>query len=110
MSVNQIEKIKNALEIIENSLPIDADKFVEMFMDLTQCEIEYDIFPKVEKIERVSENEEHRIYYVKDRAYCIENNIEKVYVIDARVVDVFDKYKTIAKIQEYKVLNITLAR
>jgi hypothetical protein len=108
--MNTIEKIKKALNAIIDNLPIDADKFMEMFYDLTNCEIEYDIFPKIERIERVSDNEEHRVYYAKDRVYCIENGVEKKYVINAKVIDIFDLQKTIAKIQEYKVLNIELSR
>jgi hypothetical protein len=107
---NKLNEIKKAFEIIANSLPINSEKFVEMFNELTSCEIEYDIFPKVERIERVTENKEHRIYYVKDRVYCIENNIEKDYIVEAKVVDVFDKYKTVAIIHEYKIQSIEQIR
>jgi hypothetical protein len=108
--MNTIEKIKNAFKIISNDLPVSADKFMEMFYDLTNCEIEYDLFPKVEKIERVYENRELREYIARDMVYCIENGVEREYVIEAKVIDYFDKYKTIAKTLDYKVLNITLAR
>ena len=105
-----IEKIKNAFKIINGDLPVSADKFVDMFYDLTGCEIEYDIFPTVERIEKVTKVEELREYIVKDRVYCVENGVEREYVIEAKVIDTFDTYKTVAIIHEYKVLNIELKR
>jgi hypothetical protein len=104
--MQMIEKIKNAIEKISESLPINADKFVEMFYDLTQCEISYDITPSMEKEYSLSENIDLRVYNAKDRVYCIENGIEKEYIVNVKVMDIFDKYKTIAIILEYEVLSI----
>ena len=103
-------KIINAFKIISNNLPVSADKLVDMFYDLTGCEIEYDIFPKVEKIERVSENKELREYVARDRVYCVENGTEKEYIVNAKVRDYFDSYRTIAYIVKYEVLSIELKR
>jgi len=101
-------KIINAFKIISNNLPISADKLVDMFYDLTGCELVYDLFPTVERIEKVTKVEELREYVARDRVYCIENDIEREYVIEAKVIDIFDTYKTVAIIHEYKVLNIEL--
>jgi hypothetical protein len=108
--MNTIEKIKNAFKIISNDLPVSADKFMEMLYDLTNCEIEYDLFPKVEKIERVYENRDLREYVARDRVYCVENGVEREYVIEAKVIDTFDTYKTVAIIHEYKIQRIELKR
>ena len=48
-NLSKLSEIKNALSSIINSLPIDADKLMEMFYDLTNCEIEY----AVESIEQI---------------------------------------------------------
>ena len=105
-----IEKIKNALNAIIDNLPVDAYKFVEMFYDLTQCEINYDLFPRIEKTEKLSESIELRAYVVHDRVYCIENGMEKEYIVNAKVIDVFDAFRTIAYIMNYKVFSIELNR
>jgi hypothetical protein len=110
MSMNTIEKIKKALNAIIDNLPIDSDKLIEMFMDLTMCELEYDIYPRIEKTEKLSDNIDLRIYNAYDKVYCVENGIEKEYIVNAKVIDIFDKYKTIAMIVEYKVLNIEQVR
>jgi hypothetical protein len=109
-NLSKLSEIKNALSSIINSLPIDADKFMEMFYDLTNCEIEYDIFPKLEKIERVTENKELREYVARDRVYCVESGVEKEYIVEAKVVDIFDTYKTAAIIHEYKIQSIEQIR
>ena len=107
---NKINEIRKAFEIIANSLPINSDKFVEMFYDLTQCEINYDLFPRIEKTEKLSESIELRAYVVHDRVYCIENGMEKEYIVNAKVIDVFDAFRTIAYIMNYKVFSIELNR
>jgi hypothetical protein len=108
MSMNTIEKIKNALNDIVNNLPINSDKFVEMFNELTNCEMVYDVFAENIAFLKINKRFELRIYEVKDRVYCVENGVEKEYVIKARVTDIFDKQRTVAKILDYKVIDISM--
>jgi hypothetical protein len=105
-NLSHIEKIKNALSTIINNLPINSDKFVEMFYDLTQCEFEYDIFPKTIALFKLNKRFELRIYKVKDRVYCHENE----FIINAKVIDIFDNQKTVSLVLGYKVFSITLSR
>jgi hypothetical protein len=100
--LSHIEKIKNAFETISNSFPINSDKFVEMFNDLTNCEIEYDIFPKTVAFLKLNKRFELRIYKVKDRVYCDENK----FIINAKLTDVFDNQKTVSLVLDYKVFSI----
>jgi hypothetical protein len=97
-----IEKIKNVIDKISEDFPINSDKFVEMFNDLTNCEIEYDIFSKTVALLKLNKRFELRIYKVKDRVYCDENK----FIINAKLVDIFDKYRTVSLVIDYKVLNI----
>jgi hypothetical protein len=108
--MNTIEKIKNAFETIANSLPIDSVKFVELFNELTNCEMIYDIMPTLLKKDSISENIELRVYYAKDRVYCIENGIEIEYAVYAKVIDIFDKYRTVTTVLSYKLIDIANER
>lgn len=77
-----------------------------MFYDLTQCEFEYDIFPKTIALFKLNKRFELRIYKVKDRVYCHENE----FIINAKVIDIFDNQKTVSLVLGYKVFSITLSR
>jgi hypothetical protein len=102
MSVETIEKIKKAFEIIANSLPIDGYKFIEMFNDLTKCELEYDVFAKTITLLKLNKRFELRIYKVKDRVYCDENK----FIINAKLIDIFDNQRTVSLVLGYKVFSI----
>jgi len=101
-TIDTIEKIKNAFEILENRLPINAEKFVEMFYELTNCEIEYNIFVNPRTIMELSERFVLRIYEVEDRLYC---NKDK-FIINVIVIDVYDNKKSVAWFLDYKPLSI----
>jgi hypothetical protein len=110
VSMNIIEKIKNVIEKISEDFPINSDKFVEMFNDLTSCEIVYDVFAKNITFLKLNKRFELRIYRAKDKVYCIENGVEKEYLIRARVTDIFDKQRTVSIVLDYKVFRIEQIR
>jgi hypothetical protein len=101
-NLNLIERIRKALDIIQIRLPLKAEEFFNTFNELTDCEIEYDIMPKIELELKIDENIEFRVYHVRDRVYCSD----KEFAIEARVVDVFDSYKTISVVFRYDVMDI----
>jgi hypothetical protein len=107
---NKLNEIKNAFKIISNSFPINADKFVEMFNDLTKCEMVYDVFSKTITLLKLNKRFELRIYKAKDKVYCIENGVEKEYLIKARVTDIFDNQRTVSIVLDYKVFRIEQIR
>jgi hypothetical protein len=99
---NKIEEIKNALEIIYISLPLDYDKFGTIFNKLTNCIINFDLNPRIESTQRLSENIELRVFYDVDNVECDELEFDVV----TRIIDVFDENKTSGIILNTKLIDI----
>ena len=101
-TINTIEKIRKALEIIYSSLPLDYDKFGAIFNKLTNCIINFDFSPRIESVQRLSENIELRVFYDVDNVECDELEFDVV----ERIIDVFDKNKTNGIILNIKLIDI----
>jgi hypothetical protein len=101
-NLNMIERIRKALDIIQIRLPLKAEEFFNTLNELTDCEIEYDITPKVELEVKIAKNIEFRVYHVRDKVYCLD----KEFTVKANIVDVFDSYKTISVVFRYDVMDI----
>jgi len=102
----KIEKIKNAFSMAIDRIPINSDKFNELVSELTRCVFEYDMFPKVEKIEKLCENIELRVFYPKDKLYCKDI----VFTVFAKVIDVVDNDKIVSTVLNYKLIDIAIER
>jgi hypothetical protein len=99
---NKLNEIKKAFEIIANSLPLSYEKFVVIFTDLTNCDIDFDIRAKIENEKKISDNIVMRVLYSNDGIKCDNLEFDVVY----RVIDVFDNDKYEGIVVNIKIIDI----